>query len=293
MNDNLNLVQWSNPHVLASFVKQNPPVPQHLGSSGLGIGSQFLGCAGFTDAGLTHQHHQLAPAAARQLGSDVVELAAGREVLAITSPRTGTKAAAALAEGLGDLGRLRLFEEGGEENPYLGYLALADAIVATGESESMLGEAVAAGVPVYIYPLERKRRSLMQHFGEWVRARAYARPLKRGKGSVRPQAGFAAFWARALARGFVRMHRDLDEFHRSLVQSGAARMFGAPLETGPRRPLREVDAVATRVRALLSLPAASGAEDRAFGLGVGARLPGPEVSSRGAFAPRSTAPETS
>ncbi len=32
--------------------------PQHLGSTGIGIGSQFLGGAGLADARLPHQHHQ-------------------------------------------------------------------------------------------------------------------------------------------------------------------------------------------------------------------------------------------
>jgi mitochondrial fission protein ELM1 len=240
-------------------------------------------------AGGNSAHHQLDPAAALRLGRDVVELAAGREVLAITSPRTGAGAAAALAEGLGDRGQLCLFEDGGEENPYMGYLALADAIVATGESESMLGEAVAAGVPVYIYLLAKKPASFNQRFGEWVRRRAYARPLKRGKGSVRPQTGLEALCARALARGFVRIHRDLDEFHRSLVRCGVARMFGSPLETGPRRPLREVDAAVDRVRAMLSLPAMSSVEARAPALGGGSA---PEVGPRVASASRSSGLET-
>ncbi len=38
-----------------------------------------------------------------------------------------------------------------EENPYAGYLAIADAIIATGESVSMCSEACATGKPVYIY----------------------------------------------------------------------------------------------------------------------------------------------
>lgn len=38
-----------------------------------------------------------------------------------------------------------------DENPYVGYLALADAIIVTGESVSMCSEACATGKPVYIY----------------------------------------------------------------------------------------------------------------------------------------------
>ena len=38
-----------------------------------------------------------------------------------------------------------------DENPYTGYLALADAIIVTGESVSMCSEACATGKPVYIF----------------------------------------------------------------------------------------------------------------------------------------------
>lgn len=38
-----------------------------------------------------------------------------------------------------------------DENPYVGYLGLADAIIVTGESVSMCSEACATGKPVYIY----------------------------------------------------------------------------------------------------------------------------------------------
>ena len=39
---------------------------------------------------------------------------------------------------------------GAGENPYFGYLALADAIVVTGDSVSMTSEACASGKPVYV-----------------------------------------------------------------------------------------------------------------------------------------------
>jgi len=42
--------------------------------------------------------------------------------------------------------------EGEGENPYLAYLALADAILVTGDSTSMTSEACAASVPVYMVP---------------------------------------------------------------------------------------------------------------------------------------------
>jgi mitochondrial fission protein ELM1 len=43
--------------------------------------------------------------------------------------------------------------EGTGENPYFGFLALADAIVVTSDSISMISEACSTGKPVYIYEL--------------------------------------------------------------------------------------------------------------------------------------------
>jgi uncharacterized protein len=50
-----------------------------------------------------------------------------------------------------------LWDEGGE-NPYLGILALADRLIVTGESISMISEALATGRPVHILPLEGQGR---------------------------------------------------------------------------------------------------------------------------------------
>jgi mitochondrial fission protein ELM1 len=192
-------------------------------------------------------HHRLDPSTARRLGEDVARLAAGREILAVTSPRTSLPAGRALADALGSAAKF-YFWDGPDENPYLGILAHSAALVVTGDSESMLGEAVATGASVYVYPLPGRRRGWLLALREWVYARAHARPMKRGKGTVRPQAGLEALCSRALASGLVRVHRELDGLHDSLVQKGVAHRFGAPLSTASRRQLREVDAVASRVR---------------------------------------------
>lgn len=73
----------------------------------------------------------------------------GASVLATTSRRTGN-AVDVIAGILGDRAMLHRWDSGAE-NPYVGFLALADAIVVTGESVSMCSEACATGKPVYIY----------------------------------------------------------------------------------------------------------------------------------------------
>jgi len=189
--------------------------------------------------------------AARHLGEQVATLARslGGSVFAITSPRTGAAATAALRQGLGDFGHLHEWQPGETDNPYMGYLALADAIVVTGESESMLAEAAAAGKPMFIYPLPERPLGF-RLLAEWIARRAEARPRK-AKGTVRPQQGLEYICARLIEAGTVRPPRHLDRLHQRLIDAGAARPFGAPFDTTACRPLCEVDAVARRVRQLL------------------------------------------
>jgi mitochondrial fission protein ELM1 len=67
------------------------------------------------------------------------------------SRRTGADALAALRAGLG--GIAAELWDGTGENPYLGYLALADVIVVTADSVNMVSEAAATGKPVHVFAL--------------------------------------------------------------------------------------------------------------------------------------------
>jgi hypothetical protein len=48
-------------------------------------------------------------------------------------------------------GELFRWRHGAADNPYLGFLALADSIIVTGDSVSMLIEACVTGKPVHIH----------------------------------------------------------------------------------------------------------------------------------------------
>ncbi len=92
------------------------------------------------------------PARAHGLARSVARVAGalGGSVLASTSRRTGREASDALAAGLGSV--MHLLYRWGEpgENPYLGFLAAADAVIVTADSLSMLSEACSTSVPVYV-----------------------------------------------------------------------------------------------------------------------------------------------
>jgi len=90
---------------------------------------------------------------ARELASLASRMAAttGGSLLVTTSRRTGD-AAGTLIDAIDAPSRIfRWGEGGGDDNPYHGYLALADAVIVTGDSASMCSEACAGTGPVYIY----------------------------------------------------------------------------------------------------------------------------------------------
>jgi mitochondrial fission protein ELM1 len=204
--------------------------------------------------GGTSPLHRLAVETARRIGEEVSAFAqaAGGSVFATTSRRTGQEAAEALRRGLGESSYVHLWQARQQDNPYLAYLALADVIVVTGESESMLAEAAATGKPVYIYPLPKRQPSLWIRGKEWIVARAQIQRVD-AHGTVLPQQGLAYLCARLVERGIILPQQDLHVLHQTLVCRGSARFFGEPLDTTNLPMLREIDEVVGRVRALMGM----------------------------------------
>ena len=87
---------------------------------------------------------------AAQLASLVRTQGAGLAVTA--SRRTGAENEALLRRALSGLPAS--VWDGQGDNPYLGYLALADAIIVTGDSVNMVSEAAATGKPVHVVHLD-------------------------------------------------------------------------------------------------------------------------------------------
>ena len=126
------------------------------------------------------KRRKFTPEMGAELGKTASAMAiqAGGSLLITTSRRTGD-AAQALCDAVE--APSYVFNWGDEgENPYFGYLALADAIVVTGDSVSMVCEACATEKPVYIYApkgfVARKHALLHQDLFDG----GFARPLSGG-----------------------------------------------------------------------------------------------------------------
>lgn len=122
--------------------------------------------------GGSSKHHQMTAKAVADLGDSLKALGAGLMVTA--SRRTGEANCRALRARLDDA--TTVFWDGRGENPYFGYLALADAIVVTSDSVAMASEACATGKPVHIYELPGGTAKF-DHFHDALRQAGCTRPF--------------------------------------------------------------------------------------------------------------------
>jgi mitochondrial fission protein ELM1 len=191
---------------------------------------------------------------AYRLGAEVRTFAeaTGGAVFATTSRRTGPQATVALKKGLGHRCYLHEWQPDQSENPYLAYLASADILIVTGDSESMLAEAAATGKPVYIYPLPKQQLDLWTQLKEWIVARGEKQRLGH-RGTIKPQRGLQYLCARLVERGIILPQPDLHILHETLVGSGIAQFFGSSLSPTSSAALQEVDDIARRVRMLMGI----------------------------------------
>jgi hypothetical protein len=181
--------------------------------------------------------------------------ATGGSVLATSSPRTPGRALAAFEAALTAPGQVYRWRPEDAANPLLGYLALADRLLVTGESASMIAEACRTGRTVEIVPLPKRPL-----------ARLLTAPLGgRGAGLARHLAPIA----RRLTRlGVLVPPRDLDCLHRALRETAdVAAAAGDPGATVVRLSAdHDLDRAVARVEALLATHGAT-AYKAAHGVG--------------------------
>ncbi len=165
----------------------------------------------------------------------------GASLLVTTSARTSQEAAHALAKAIAVPAEIHVWQPG-KENPYLGYLALADEIIVTGDSMSMLAEACFTGKPVHIFPFGS---------GRWaMRLKAQLPP------SPRPWWDKEKLRALRSALGLTlaprRLKRDIRCILWAAIESGRAVWLGEePRKLAPL-PLDELAKTADRIKALLT-----------------------------------------
>ncbi|HKP26002.1 MAG TPA: ELM1/GtrOC1 family putative glycosyltransferase [Dongiaceae bacterium] len=177
----------------------------------------------------------------------------GGSLLICNSYRTPRRAMKVLAENLRVPRHIYDWHQKSSENPYLAFLGLADELIVTGDSMSMLAEACSTGKPVHIFDLGEGRYGMR------------GTPATPREAVVRHPWLMSALRARAknielkLVRAVLpaRFHRETGNIHRQLVQAGRAVWLGDefPPERAPVPPngSRDVDEISARIRGRMTL----------------------------------------
>jgi hypothetical protein len=133
----------------------------------------------------------------------------GGSLLISTSGRTPREAVETLFAGIRAPHVAFRFDAAARRNPHLGFLALADRFIVTGDSASMIAEAVATGRPVSIFEVPIRRRS------RWM-----TRPCDANGAGARLR-------SRLAVKGLWIPARDMRAFHRNLVRRGYVQAPGS------------------------------------------------------------------
>ncbi|MBL8660764.1 MAG: mitochondrial fission ELM1 family protein [Rhodospirillales bacterium] len=191
-------------------------------------------------------------AAAERLARQASALACacGGSLLVSTSARTSKPAIEAFLGAVSCPAHVYRWAPGATDNPYFAFLGLADEIIVTGDSMSMLAEACATHKRVHIFDLGEGRYAMR----ESVAAAARREPRDRRWWEGWEKARWDAFWYRQMMRfGPQRLSRDIRIVHRHLVDSGLAVWLGDAFPQGQPLPtLQCVARAAARVRALFA-----------------------------------------
>jgi hypothetical protein len=172
----------------------------------------------------------------------------GGSLLVTTSARTSEAAAQALFTGLDVPFHSHQWQAGQKTNPFHAYLALADEIIVTADSISMITEACATGKPTYLFDIEEGLRAMR---AEEAKARPGARlPPPHWKGADLS----TTLWRIGLRFGPDWWTRDIRIVHQALTASRRVAWLGEPLpQSGTLDPAQDMRRALARVRAFIDL----------------------------------------
>lgn len=183
-------------------------------------------------------------AAASRLGREASALARslGGSVLVTTSARTQPGAVDALFAAIDAPACLHRWAPGDSQNPYFGFMALADRVVVTADSISMIAEACATGKPVQMFDFGA---------GSLPMRDAADAPADESSLGSRIRGWLYAAYSR-LPRGRLNRSRDLRIVHRALLATGRVGWLGDELSSKSMRQVGdEMTRSLNRLRGLL------------------------------------------
>jgi mitochondrial fission protein ELM1 len=185
--------------------------------------------------------------------ADALAKKLGGSVLVTTSARTLEKTTDVLFGGIESPSMLYRWRKDDPDNPFFAFLGLADHVIVTADSVSMMAEACATGRPVYLFDTGEGRTS-MKH-NPW---------LDGIRGSSKEDGGFGESSAIGLSRWHLKAHiyritmrlgpqrltRDIRIVQQLLVDTKRAVWLGDGVPTTASRPLEDVERAVIRIRQL-------------------------------------------
>ncbi len=172
----------------------------------------------------------------------------GGSLLVTTSARTPQAARAAFEKNLSAPAYLFPWTRDAADNPYFAFLSLAQSIIVTGDSMSMLTEACATRKPVYIFDIGEGHRA-MRPLSQEELAKAKKFPIwKWGRSHLK-----AFIYQLSMRLGPKRMTRDIRIVHRKLIESGRAVWLGETFPDVILPPVESVERAVNRVKSLFEL----------------------------------------
>ena len=169
-------------------------------------------------------------------------------LLITTSRRTRADAVEGLRSRLQVPYVLYEYRDDAAANPYFGFLGLAETIVVTGDSVSMIAEASATGKPVFLFDvgtgdnaMRRAAKQVMKKVGREGRTRL--------EFSFRRLVG--KLYRKLLKYGPRRLTRDISLVHRRFLKSGAVAWLGEAKPLGRAPELAQMAQAVARIETLM------------------------------------------
>ena len=169
-------------------------------------------------------------------------------LLITTSRRTRADAVEGLRSRLQSPYVLYEWKEDAAANPYFGFLGLADSIVVTGDSVSMITEACATGKPVYLFDVGTGENSMRRALKPFRKADK----MTRERSALSPRRLIGKAYRLLLKYGPKRLSRDITLVHRRFIKAGAVAWLGEDKPQGRTPPADQMPRAVERVEALLA-----------------------------------------
>jgi mitochondrial fission protein ELM1 len=176
----------------------------------------------------------------------------GGSLLVSTSPRTPSAAADALFAALDCPAYGYRWQANDADNPFLGFLALADNFIVTIDSASQVVEACQMQKPVFVYEWPTRARSRVRvegFFRRWLERYKY---LPHDPSQLAPPSFLSRLYDQLVYWGFVRPTREFAVALHTLQQQGLVTRLGDSTKMPPRQSLDDMERTVARIRALFT-----------------------------------------